>query len=62
MSLAFKHHVIDTGLQGGGYAQTALADLDSCGRPEFIVGRRGGGTLRLQVPRPRPLDMLLAGK
>ena len=42
MSLTYKHHVIDTGLQGGGYAQTALADLDGCGRPEFIVGRREG--------------------
>ena len=43
MSLTYKHHVIDTGLQGGGYAQTALADLDGCGRPEFIVGRRETG-------------------
>lgn len=42
MNPEFKHHVIDTGLEGGGYAQTALADLDGCGRPEYIVGRREG--------------------
>ena len=39
---AFKHHLIDTDLPPDYYAQTAAADLDGCGRPEYIVGRRGG--------------------
>jgi hypothetical protein len=38
----FRHHVIDTELPPGFYAQTAAADLDGCGRPEYIVGRREG--------------------
>jgi hypothetical protein len=42
MRFAFKHHVIDVGLEGRSYAQTALADLDNDGRPEFITGRSGG--------------------
>ncbi len=42
MSFRFRHHIIDTDLPGGGYAQTALADLDSDGRLEYIVGQRSG--------------------
>ncbi len=42
VKFAFKCHVIDTELQGRSYAQTALADLDGDGRPEFITGRSGG--------------------
>jgi hypothetical protein len=38
----FRHHVIDTGLEGNGFGQTALVDLDGDGRPEFVMGRRGG--------------------
>ena len=39
---SFRHHVIDTDLPVDYYAQTAAADLDGCGRPEYILGRRGG--------------------
>jgi len=42
MRLAFRLHVIDVGLEGRSYGQTTLADLDNCGRPEFITGRSGG--------------------
>ncbi len=38
----FRHHLIDTGLTGSGYAQTALADLDNDGRLEYITGRSKG--------------------
>lgn len=37
----YQPHLIDLKLPKGCYAQTALADLDNDGRPEFIVGRRG---------------------
>jgi hypothetical protein len=38
----FKHHIIDQGLSGRCYAQTALADLDNDGRLEFIMGQQYG--------------------
>ena len=38
----FRHHVIDTDLPAGCYAQTALVDLDGDGRPEFVVGQQYG--------------------
>jgi len=38
----FKHHIIDTELPTGLYAQTALADLDGDGRLEFITGQQYG--------------------
>jgi hypothetical protein len=42
MRFRFKHHIIDDGLPPKYYAQTALADLDNCGRPEYIVGEHLG--------------------
>lgn len=42
MKFQFRHHVIDTDLPGGPYAQTTLADLDGDGRLEFTVGRQWG--------------------
>jgi len=42
MEFQFKYHVIDTDLPGQFYGQTALADVDSDGRLEFIAGRRYG--------------------
>jgi hypothetical protein len=38
----FKHHLIDTELPPGLYAQTALVDLDNDGRLEYVVGQRYG--------------------
>src|SRR5690348_2456575 len=37
-SFRFEHHLIDTSLTGIDWAQTAAADLDRDGRPEFILG------------------------
>jgi len=50
--LQFTHHVIDTGLPTGNYGQTAAADLDGCGRPEFITGQQYGSLYcyKLQAP------------
>jgi len=42
VSLEFRHHVIDTDLPPGTYAQTALADIDGDGRLEYVTGRSGG--------------------
>ena len=42
MKFEFRHHLIDTDLDQGMYAQTALADVDGDGRLEYIVGQRGG--------------------
>jgi hypothetical protein len=40
---SFKHHFIDTGLPSDKhYAQTALADIDGDGVPEFILGEQFG--------------------
>ncbi|MBN2452417.1 MAG: VCBS repeat-containing protein [Lentisphaeria bacterium] len=41
-TFAFEHQYIDTELGGRSFGQTALADLDRDGRPEFITGRSGG--------------------
>ena len=40
MRFQFKHHVIDTDLPAGCYAQTALVDLDNDGRLEYVLGRQ----------------------
>ena len=42
MKFRFSPHLIDTALPAANYAQTALADLDNDGRPEYIVGQQYG--------------------
>lgn len=42
MSFQFKHHIIDTDLPKGSYAQTVLTDLDGDGQLEFITGQQFG--------------------
>ena len=42
MRFRFRHHIIDTNLPAGNYAQTALVDLDHDGRLEYVVGRQYG--------------------
>lgn len=39
---SFIHHYIDTDLPGIYYGQTALADIDGDGHPEFITGEQYG--------------------
>ncbi len=38
-SLQFRHHFVDRELPGSEWGQTAVADLDRDGRPDFITGR-----------------------
>jgi hypothetical protein len=40
--LEFRPHVIDSTLSQNSYGQTAFADLDGDGRPEYVMGRRAG--------------------
>ncbi|MDQ1328988.1 MAG: hypothetical protein QG641_2274 [Candidatus Poribacteria bacterium] len=42
MEFKFKHHIIDTLLPVGYYAQTTLADIDGDGKLEYIVGCQYG--------------------
>lgn len=48
----FRHHFVDRELPGDSWGQTAAADLDRDGRPDFITGRSGGEIrwYRLQLP------------
>jgi hypothetical protein len=48
----FRHHLIDTDLPPGAYGQTVAADLDGCGRPEFITGQRYGTILWYKFHAP----------
>jgi hypothetical protein len=56
MEFRFRHHIIDTSLPPGCYAQTTLADVDGDGKLEYIVGRQygdiyGTNTTRLTTGR-----------
>ena len=42
----FRPHIIDRNLPGRLYAQTALADFDQDGVPEFITGQQYGTLFR----------------
>jgi hypothetical protein len=48
----FRLHLVDTDLEGNGFGQTALADLDGDGRPEFVMGLRGGELYVYKVHAP----------
>jgi hypothetical protein len=48
----FRHHLIDTGLPGNGFGQTALVDLNGDGRLEFVMGQRGGPLFAYQYHAP----------
>jgi hypothetical protein len=43
--LQFRHYFVDRELPGSSWGQTAVADLDRDGRPDFITGRSGGEIL-----------------
>ncbi len=48
----FRSHVIDVGIEGRGFGQTALADLTGDGRPEFIMGVAFGPIYVYQYEAP----------
>jgi len=40
--MQFRHHFVDRELPGSAWGQTAVADLDRDGRPDYITGRSRG--------------------
>ncbi len=62
MKFEFKHHVIDTDLPAGMYAQTALADLDNDGRLEYIVALRTGDIFWYKYHSPDNWSRHLLGR
>jgi len=41
-SLKFEHHFVDTSLEIYDCGQTAIADLDNDGKPDFVLGKQRG--------------------
>ncbi len=58
----FQHHIIDTDLPEGLYAQTALADLDNDGTLEYIVGQQMGTIFYYKYHAPNHWTRHLLGK
>jgi len=58
----FKPHIIDKGLSGRCYAQTALADLDNDGRLEYIVGQQYGSIFWYKCHAPDQWTQHLLGE
>jgi len=50
--LTFRHHMIDPDLPGSSWGQTAAADLDRDGRPDFITGRSRGEIVWYRLESP----------
>jgi hypothetical protein len=50
--IAFRHHFVDRELPGSSWGQTAAADLDRDGRPDFITGRSRGEILWYRCEAP----------
>lgn len=48
----FRHHFVDRHLPGNSWGQTAAADLDRDGRPDFITGQSGGEIRWYRLERP----------
>ena len=44
-AIAFRHHFIDTNLPGSSWGQTAIADINKDGKPDFITGKSRGQIL-----------------
>ncbi|MBN1673208.1 MAG: VCBS repeat-containing protein [Kiritimatiellae bacterium] len=62
MQFRFTHHIIDTDLPKGCYAQTALTDLDGDGRLEYILGRQFGEIYAYKYRAPDAWDRFLLGE
>ncbi|MCL2775388.1 MAG: VCBS repeat-containing protein [Oscillospiraceae bacterium] len=58
----FKPHVIDTDLVMGNYGQTALADINNDGKPEFIMGLQRGDVYYYKYNTPDNWDKYLLGE
>jgi hypothetical protein len=50
--LTFRHHFVDRDLPGSAWGQTAVADLDRDGRPDYITGRSRGDVLWYHMETP----------
>jgi hypothetical protein len=50
--MKFRHHFVDRELPGDSWGQTAVADLDRDGRPDFITGRSRGEILWYRMETP----------
>ncbi|MGC9034481.1 MAG: FG-GAP repeat domain-containing protein [Verrucomicrobiia bacterium] len=44
-AFAFRHHFIDTNLPGSEWGQTAIADINKDGKPDYITGKSRGQIL-----------------
>lgn len=38
-AIAFRHHFVDTNLPGSSWGQTAIADINKDGKPDYITGK-----------------------
>lgn len=62
MEFKFIPHIIDADLPGKHFAQTALADLDNDGRPEYIVGEMKGNIYWYKFHTPEKWSRHLLGQ
>jgi hypothetical protein len=61
MQFRFKHHIVDTNLPQGCYAQTALVDLDNDGQLEYVLGRQYGDVYWYKYQAPDRWSRYLLG-
>jgi hypothetical protein len=50
--LKFQHHYMDRDLPGSSWGQTAIADVDRDGKPDYITGRSRGDILWYRQETP----------
>ncbi len=50
--MKFRHHYVDRELPGNSWGQTATADLDRDGRPDFITGRSRAEIVWYRMAKP----------
>ncbi len=62
MEFAFRHHLIDTTLPSGLYAQTALADMDGDGHRVYITGQQYGTIFGYRISTPDDWQRFVLGE